>query len=315
MSDTSSIGTPTGVPLDGITIVGALDAQQTAMTLSAIAYEKPDQVQGLLTEYAPGWQLSWGPAVSLTNLMYGAWNAGLNSYAVVIRGAEPCDVREVFDVSHQVPWQYPPTGDASISAGADEGLNDLLGLRVDGVGLLDWITSTVLTTSPTAALVVTGHSLGGGLASVLAPYLVTWLADLNVAQALHVYTFAAPTAGNAAFAALSAQAGSINNRVYNDLDVVPLAFGDLQGMKTIYEPTYACPDSLKLWIDFKIVEIGAYTYVQPPTVDYALSGTLCPGSDYLSQVLWQHHHNTYLWLLGAPPVGSESGGACPPAPQ
>ncbi len=277
--------------------------QQIAMTLSAIAYAPDGNVSQYLgsSDYdASTWTLSWGPAASLDNMVYGAWSAATNSYAVVVRGADPCDVREIFDVCNQVSWQYPPMGDASISAGANEALNDVLGLSAgDGTTLLDWISNVVLPTTPTAALWVTGHSLGGCIASMLAPYLYNWLAEQSIAQALHVYTFAAPTAGNAAFAELAAQAGSINNRVYNTLDVVPLAFSDLPGMKTIYEPTYACPDLLKLWIDGVIACVGSYTYVQPPTVDYELPGT-GKGSDYLSEVRAQHSHNTYLTLMNAP---------------
>ncbi|HKP75444.1 MAG TPA: lipase family protein [Longimicrobiaceae bacterium] len=288
---------PATIPLGDLKFA-APEALRRAMKLSAIAYAHPGDVAKLLAEYAPDWELSWGPAVSLTNTMYGAWSATLNSYAVVVRGADPCDIREIVDVGSQVAWNYPPNTGASISAGANEGFTDLLSLTADGKGLLDWITDVVIPTTPTAALVVTGHSLGGGLASVLAPYLNWWLAQQKVAQALHVYTFAAPTAGNAQFAQLSAQAGSVNWRIYNDLDVVPLAFGNLLGIETIYSPT-PCPELLELWIDAELLAIGDYVYVQPPALEYPLSGELVAGADFVSQARTQHSHNTYLELLGA----------------
>ncbi|HEY0783946.1 MAG TPA: hypothetical protein VGE98_15925 [Thermoanaerobaculia bacterium] len=276
------------------------DAQQMAMTLSGIAYAPGGDVQKYLgsSEYdASAWTLAWGPASSVDNMAYGAWSETLKTYALVIRGADPCDVREIFDVCNQVPWEYPPTAGASISAGANEALNDVLGLQAaDGTTLLDWISNAVLPNP--ASLWVTGHSLGGCIASMLAAYLVNWLAGQNVAQAVQAYTFAAPTVGNAAFAQLAAQAPQIPNRVYNTLDVVPLAFGDLQGMKTIYEPTYECPDWLQRWIERVTDCLGSYTFVQPPWVEYSLAGT-AKGSDYVSEALAQHHHNTYLTLLKA----------------
>jgi hypothetical protein len=305
MSDVSPVQSPTALPMDGIRIVdGSPDEQQIAMTLSAIAYAPKGNVGpylGNTNYYASQWSLSWGPASSLNNMAYGAWSETLNSYALVVRGADPCDVREIVDVCHQVSWMNPGTG-AWISVGAYEALTDVLALQADdGSTLLDWISNVVLNTSPTAALWVTGHSLGGGIASMLAPYLVNWLAEQDVAQALHVYTFAAPTAGDGPFAALAAQAGSINNRVYNNLDIVPMAFSDLDCMERAYEPTYSCPGFLKLWIDSLRACIDE-PYVQPPTVDYMLNGRLTNGSDYVSEVLLQHNHNTYLQLLNAPQV-------------
>jgi len=298
MSSLESIQTPTA-----LATATQPSSQQIAMTLCAISYAPFGDVTPYLgnSDYdASAWTLSWGPASSSTNMVYGAWSETLNGYALVVRGANPCDVREIFDVGSQVTWQYPATSGASISTGANDALNDVLGLQAaDGSTLLDWISNVVLPTSPTAALWVTGHSLGGLIASMLAPYLYNWLAEQNVAQALHVYTFAAPTAGDAAFGALAAQAGSINNRVYNDLDVVPLAFGNLQGMETIYQPTYSWPDFLRDWVKKTIALMGSYTYVQPPTVDYSLAGSSM-GSDYVSEALDQHNHNTYLQLLGAP---------------
>jgi predicted lipase len=48
-----------------------------------------------------------------------------------------------------------------------------------------------------STIYVTGHSLGGCLASATAPYLAQ---ELGGAGGLRVYTFAAPSAGDATFA-------------------------------------------------------------------------------------------------------------------
>jgi triacylglycerol lipase len=65
-------------------------------------------------------------------------------------------------------------------------------------------------------LVVTGHSLGGALATLL-------VADLNATTALapQAWTFASPQVGDATFAARYAGLSSVSWRIYNQVDVVP----------------------------------------------------------------------------------------------
>jgi triacylglycerol lipase len=65
-------------------------------------------------------------------------------------------------------------------------------------------------------LVVTGHSLGGALATLL-------VADLNANTALkpQAWTFASPQVGDATFAASYARLSTVSWRIYNQVDVVP----------------------------------------------------------------------------------------------
>jgi triacylglycerol lipase len=65
-------------------------------------------------------------------------------------------------------------------------------------------------------LVVTGHSLGGALATLL-------VADLNATTALQpqAWTFASPQVGDATFAARYAGLSTVSWRIYNQVDVVP----------------------------------------------------------------------------------------------
>src|SRR5581483_2631925 len=86
-----------------------------------------------------------------------------------------------------------------------------------------------------ASLMVTGHSLGGGLAPVLAAWLAWRFGD---ASRLKVYTFAAPSPGNAAFAAYFNRLfrdptgkTSTAYRIYNTLDLVPNAWATLPTIK------------------------------------------------------------------------------------
>jgi triacylglycerol lipase len=65
-------------------------------------------------------------------------------------------------------------------------------------------------------LVVTGHSLGGALATLL-------VTDLNATTALapQAWTFASPQVGDATFAARYAGLSTVSWRIYNQVDVVP----------------------------------------------------------------------------------------------
>jgi triacylglycerol lipase len=65
-------------------------------------------------------------------------------------------------------------------------------------------------------VVVTGHSLGGALATLLA-------ADLAAATPLkpQAWTFASPNVGDAVFAARYAARSTVSWRIYNQVDVVP----------------------------------------------------------------------------------------------
>jgi triacylglycerol lipase len=65
-------------------------------------------------------------------------------------------------------------------------------------------------------LVVTGHSLGGALATLL-------VTDLNATTVLEpqAWTFASPQVGDATFAARYAALTTVSWRIYNQVDVVP----------------------------------------------------------------------------------------------
>ena len=80
-------------------------------------------------------------------------------------------------------------------------------------------------------LVVTGHSLGGALATLL-------VADLNATTALRpqAWTFASPRVGDAVFAARYGGLSTVSWRIYNQVDVVPYFPMDVSGR---YQPVTA----------------------------------------------------------------------------
>jgi triacylglycerol lipase len=80
-------------------------------------------------------------------------------------------------------------------------------------------------------LVVSGHSLGGALATLL-------VADLNATMALkpQAWTFASPRVGDAVFAGRYGGLSTVSWRIYNQVDVVPYFPMDVSGT---YQPVTA----------------------------------------------------------------------------
>jgi triacylglycerol lipase len=80
-------------------------------------------------------------------------------------------------------------------------------------------------------LVVTGHSLGGALATLLT-------ADLTANTALNpqAWTFASPRTGDAVFAARYGGLTTVSWRIYNQVDIVPYFPMDISGR---YQPVSA----------------------------------------------------------------------------
>jgi hypothetical protein len=170
-----------------------------------------------------------------------------------------------------------------------------------------------------AEIFVTGHSLGGCLASVLAPSLAQ---QLGSAGNFKVYTFAAPSAGNQDFASycnrlFTDDAGaSTAYRVFNDLDIVPESWASLPAIARKYTPAPPCPATLKPIIDRAVTAVGTsyeqvgnavngsavllHGQVETPTAP-ALSPDPAAAL-FFQEVDQQHATETYMQLLSAPAV-------------
>jgi hypothetical protein len=124
-------------------------------------------------------------------------------YALAIQGTKDAmEILEDFEVAHHV--LFPPVPNAWISKGSSDALGDVLQLTDDktGVTLQDFLP----TLPANAQLAVTGHSLGGNLASVMGPWIAANVPNYTSRNPpelplnLRVVTFAAPTAGDQVFA-------------------------------------------------------------------------------------------------------------------
>ncbi|HEX8775146.1 MAG TPA: lipase family protein [Pyrinomonadaceae bacterium] len=279
-----------------------------------MAYLPPGDIRSYLADshYATGgeWRLVWGPVETTGNLMYVVQRNQDNLYAVVIRGTvlsfslgTLVDLYEDLDVGTQVQWTYPYMTGALVANGTLHGLNVLTTMDSNNLSLLEYLASI-----PTGGwLFVTGHSLGGCLATVLAPWLQYQLSTINPQLSVVTNTFAAPSAGNQAFAdwytnqALRGRSW----RYYNSIDIIPRLWSNVPGIKDLFpSPGKSCPFGMRGVIDLIngwLVDLDEVSYVQPNGAGNPLAGTATPAG-WLTEAGHQHDHNYYLTLLGAPTV-------------
>ncbi|BFM16652.1 hypothetical protein R50073_28350 [Maricurvus nonylphenolicus] len=294
--------------------MAGFDQQQAGvlMTLASIAYADssgslPKVRNAIMAELAKPhyatqgqWQLVWGPVIEGEgdNLMYVARRD--NQYAIVLRGT-------VGDLGSF--WEDVPTGqvafsyagpEAKVSSHFDDALQALLkgADHESGQRLSVFLAQTLHANSE---LFVTGHSQGGGLT----PMLVAWaLSERTVwPQATQVncqgYAFAPPTSGNTDFARWIA-AHAISYQVINPLDVVPCGYAAIDSVISKHIPDKV-PFEYKLLIEGAAdlaADVGEW---EQPQQQVMLQKIQLPDSiSYLHQVLDQHNHNSYQWLLGSP---------------
>ena len=235
---------------------------ELAMTLSTLAYVDENrtatqqqmigEINAALDEAGyPSWRVVWGPALNAdrSNLLYAARNSQTGQLAVSIRGSDFSfwlNWIEDLAVLREVPYnEFVPTAGntAQIAFGTAVGLRQIL-LAQDGTESLETFLRAVPEGTP---ILITGHSLGGCLASVLAPCVADWRGS---ASSLAVYTIAAPSPGNADFAVYyntlftDPSGHSTAFRFFNNLDVVPNAWATLATVMTYYPPLVPSPSDI-----------------------------------------------------------------------
>ncbi|WP_042422955.1 IPT/TIG domain-containing protein [Streptacidiphilus anmyonensis] len=268
------------------------------------------------------WELAWlalSPANA--NMAFIARSTdGSNQFAVVARGtdADLTDILEDLEVGIVVP--FPESGSPKpidVSLGAKQAFDRVVNASsiaspIPNRKLADALAIAVnaAPASPPPTIWLTGHSLGGCIASMLALHLQAkpWPKGTQFA----VMTFAAPTAGLQNFVDyFDSRSWVVDERQNNAYDLVPHAWADLAVTEDWYpSPGPQATDEVKSKIDKISKRTNGHVYVQP--------GTLClmnPGytlldedlvnkttQDFLGQVAFQHANDTYLELVGAPPV-------------
>jgi triacylglycerol lipase len=296
--------------------------QAACAYLCNVSYDPPAEIPANVAK-APQigsggeWKCIWGPAYNKLDagLAYVAKCADGSEapafIAVVIRGTDIytdlCGAIEqlAWDldlIQVQLPWQSSPA--IKVAQGTLDAFNDITTIKDEnGLALLPFLKRALA--APDAAkaqLVVTGHSLGGGLSTVLAPWLVKQLPGL--ADRVLPVTFGGPTAGNPGFASyFSGMFGTKALRYVNTLDVVPMAWHDLQLIPGIYDSDggLAAPgevDAFLVAVEL-FLTVEGYEYRQPTVGGANLSGGFDERwpSDWVKQAEHQHHPSTYLHLV------------------
>ncbi len=297
----------------------AWSEQAIMMTLSAIAYQSDIAGQLKKKNYATAgdWSLAWGPVQdSYGNLAYVAKSASTSNYALVIRGSLTTFTWPALenwfydlDVLFQSFWPYFPNAPGcKVSRGTYWQAFGLSAATYNGQTLASFLMNSV---PASATLYVTGHSLGGNLATALA----SWISAQRGPAAgvpdpkTQPYTFAAPSPGNTVFASAYNARFPNSWRYCNVLDVVPNAWDNLLNIDSIYDDyalstpvqVQAAIDSMYLLLQGSEYEYDSY-YQQTNGSGTSLGPDFLLNADWYTEVGYQHGHNTYLGLLGAPLV-------------
>jgi pimeloyl-ACP methyl ester carboxylesterase len=314
----------------------AYNTQQIMMTLAALAGTATNQrlfeslehqeeralkwINEILAE--PGlatggaWKATWvGLSADRANMAYIAQNAAANQFALSIRGTNfsiKIDVAEDNDVSETVSFAEQAGAPSQISQGAMEAFQEV-------TGAVSTLSKTTLAqelqkladSHPGAQFFITGHSLGGCVATTVALYLNNLAQRWSNKVSFQVYTFAAPTAGTQEFAQLFAKTFAKSSwRVYNLLDVVPNAWQTLSKVADFYPGGPQATSIIKDQLTKAQASTNGNAYMQPITNEVPLNQqglrdmnhTANLTYDFIQQVGFQHDVNTYLKLLEAPTV-------------
>lgn len=177
---------------------------KAACLFAQIAYCNDPQAQ--LDTFLQGWKMIWHPARTSSNHSFIATDG--RQFVVAIRGSLMEVSWHAFDnwiyqdlnVVDQNDWTYSDVADARIASGSARGLNNILNATdtVSGKKLMEFLLASRKNNQP---VLFTGHSLGGSLATVVASqfYAETKKAGQSTDN-LSMISFAAPAAGNKAFA-------------------------------------------------------------------------------------------------------------------
>lgn len=305
----------TSAPVDPLTLA--------TLYLCSVSYYTdittiPAAVAGTPT-LAPGphWKCLWGPAQDSdqSNLAFVAGyfpDAGATPQyvCVTVRGTDVAvtdiwgileQIWEDIDATDPQPMPWAPGDPARIAGGTLDGLAIIEALTANGQSLSGYLTAFFAdAANANVTTLVTGHSLGGCLATMVAP----WIRSLvpNYKGTIQPITFAGPTAGDVNFANYYNALFPSARRYQNSLDVIPLAFYNLGGIDSIYA-SYGLDTPDVVWLGILGMEAALYladaSYVQPSQGQQILPGAfyLNDQSDWYAQALHQHHLATYLGLL------------------
>jgi hypothetical protein len=296
---------------------------ESYLQLCQLSYLKnPADIPECVTTLHPlnpggSWACVWGPVLDSreANLVFVAvysYAPGLPSLAtVVIRGTDTQSssllgvleqAKEDLDVTSLVPMPWDTQNPARIAKGTASGIELIESFRYQETALLDTLVNLLHSSSP--VLVVTGHSLGGCLTSVVAPWLKTVLKDRGFMPPVVPCSFAGPTAGDAAFASYFQNCFSYSLRYQNSLDIIPKAWDHLSDIKTVYEADgLPMPLIEKGLLEAFEIELKLkHIHYSQPGDPMLLTGQFSKQPGWNDEAGYQHRTTTYMTLMGGTSV-------------
>jgi triacylglycerol lipase len=266
----------------------------------------------------------WGPAlyfhssasVYADNIVMVVQNKEVKTdYRVVIAGTNADSIYDVKtedkDVFSTVPLNQCTNLNCPssiwIASGTADGLDAILNTLKWNNGKNTTTLFQFLCRLPhNSSISITGHSLGGTLASTLA---LVYAQDLSsfIGNPVICDAFAGATAGNSAFADYISSAGNLKlRRIWNNLDVVPHMWdvNDIAKLPTLYPPNILVSPSLIAEFDGLIVALKTFKLdYKQPAPEVSLSGKVVNGPQYngfRGQAIYQHL-TEYIYLVNLQP--------------
>jgi hypothetical protein len=307
----------------------AMERRTVELSFIALAgfwHTDPAQVSKTVTELLgrmlPDQELVWGPAVhqplpdfigqtaKLSDaLVFICRDRATGEYSVVFRGTNTISaiewIYQDFMVQKQVPWREIRPGSAPEDALVSEGTETAIQMRLElspaegsagaGVSLAEAFVAMVERSKAPCVAHFTGHSLGGLLAPAMALWLVDYLGscrpELAAKLAVDVYGYAAPTAGNKAFADYLAARVPNQRRYASDLDIATLAWDEatMGALPYLYQPGIAMDALTRPLYDIGMSLAKGRGYTQP-VGRIAVPSKIVPtrGDSYFLEAAYQH---------------------------
>lgn len=303
-----------------------------ACVLSELSYCKEPQKE--IEQYMTGWKIVWDPLPVGGNYAFVATDG--NAYALAIRGSLIQFSWDAFDnwiyndlnIAYQKDWPYSNNvPGARVSQGTYTGWENLnrMADRKTRKTLWSFLQANVGDKKP---LTITGHSLGGNLASVYASYLWKKFKDNgHPKDNIDVISFAAPAAGNEAFADDFNAKFPNSLRIENIHDIVPKfpVSGKVSDLGSLYSST---PSASEIMVGYKNASVklssvfitmgaaldllritnGISPYVQTnglgDLITIRLSGKNSKNEimDWFAEAAYQHSMECYAQQMGAPVI-------------
>lgn len=302
------------------------------LQLCQISYAIPSAIPKLVatavTPFSSGgkWQCVWGPATDPddANLVFVATYTDSPGTppvcAIVVTRGTDVDTGDFWGILEQAfedftvifqstpPWLSSNSG-VYVADGTLGGLETIQGLVSGNQNLLTFIGNFLANpVNGNPVLITTGHSLGGCLTTIIAPWLSYQLGRAGVKSPIVPATFAAPTAGNPAFADYYTSTFGYCPRYYNTMDIAPDAWSNLDAIYTLFDKCgVSMPDAVYavLYTWQLAMDAADVSYGQQLSMNAPLSGACDPNNpsrDWFTEVGYQHKTTTYMALLGGTSV-------------